>query len=491
MSQFMTAWMNPEQGFSFLSLRFLVFFMVLLALCLRLDHRLQNRVLLGASYFFYAFWGPGYALLLAAVTVFQYFCAGRIYRSQDPRLRKRYLFWSVAGGIGTLAVFKYVNFVVYGVLSLLGGAGVPVTPFWLGVLLPAGLSFYTFQTLSYTIDIYWRRAVPADRFEDFALYVAFFPQLLAGPIERARSFLPQILKSRSVTAQDLREGAFLFFLGAYQKYFIADNLAKHVGPFFESSGPYRGAEVLLMTYAFAFQLYGDFAGYSNMARGLGRCLGFDLMVNFNTPYLSRNPVEFWRRWHISLYSWIRDYVYVPLIYSPGKKDPRSIYTGTFVVMLLGALWHGVGLNYIFWGTFAALQIILYVLWRQRYPASEKFKAGLSGTFIHVFKVLAFFHLSVCMGWLIARTSGPVQFMQMLKALLFRFAWLSSDSIFAGQILFCTWLLILFEAAQYRWRNFWVLQKGPWQLRWAVYSVMAVSLLLLGDRSGRVFIYFQF
>jgi D-alanyl-lipoteichoic acid acyltransferase DltB (MBOAT superfamily) len=478
------------QGISFVSLLFLGFFAAVFFLYRCLKQPAQNLLLLAASYLFYAAWDPRFPPLLMALTVFQYYCGGRIGASEDPAERKFFLRLSLAGGLGVLAYFKYADFFAYRLKLAFHHLGFSANPVFYDIVLPVGLSFYTFQMLSYTLDIYWRRAKPAGRFLDFALFTAFFPQLLAGPIGRAWALLPQITNPRGVTRENLRQGAFLFFWGAFQKTFIADNLARLVVPFFASPGPYNGVTVLLMVYAFAFQLYCDFAGYSNIARGLGKCLGFELGVNFDLPYFSKNPVEFWRRWHISLYSWLRDYVYIPLTFGVEHKNYFVAYRSTLIVMLLGAFWHGLGWNYFLWGLFAAASIVVYTLWSLR--ISKKSTASKADPLpLSLAKMLLHFHFGVCAGWLIARSESLAQMGRMFEALFFRFRFEPGHLSLAASLLFYVALLLMVEAFQ-KWKNnFWVLFSWPAAFRWIVYSLMAFSILLFGEHSGRLFIYYQF
>ena len=473
-------------GIQFISPEFFFFFAAVFFLYRLLSHRNQNFLLLAASYLFYASWGPGYLALLIGVTVFQFYCGQRIAASESAANRKFFLLLSLLGGIGTLVFFKYGNILLGGLTASMGGQ-----PPWFRILLPVGLSFYTFQTLSYTIDIYWRRAEPVKRLSEFALFVSFFPQLLAGPIERVHSFLPQIVNPRTVTPEYFQEGGRLIFLGVYQKIFIADNLSRLVEPYFVSPAPYNGVEVLLMVYAFAFQLYCDFAGYSNIARGLAKCLGFELRVNFDTPYLARDPADFWRRWHMSLYGWLRDYVYVPLTYGVERKSYGVAYRSTLIVMLLGALWHGISWNYILWGVFAAAQIIGYVNYRKLRGGAVSEISGIAGAVVVIVKWTLIFHFGVCLGWLIARTTSLQQFYEMASSLWLHFQPLPSHGGLVIKLIFYVWLIAMIEIFQRRSGEFWFFKSWPAELRWAVYTIMAVSMVLFGQQGGKLFIYFQF
>lgn len=242
---------------------------------------------------------------------------------------------------------------------LLNGIGMHVSPMSLQIILPVGISFYTFQSMSYTIDVFRGRVAPVSSIMDYALYVSFFPQLIAGPIERSTHLLPQILSPRRVSFEKIQIGFYYIACGLFLKIFMADNLARLVDPIFATSDPQTGFCYLLTGYAFAFQIYGDFAGYSWMAKGLGAILGFEIMDNFNLPYFSKNPQEFWRRWHISLFSWLRDYLYIPL--GGNRKGQVKTVRNLFLTMLLGGLWHGAKMTFVAWGFFHAVLLALHHL----------------------------------------------------------------------------------------------------------------------------------
>src|SRR3989338_4479606 len=296
----------------FNSLELAIFFIIVYGLYLFMGHRWQNRTLLVASCVFYGMWDWRFLGLLFVTVLIDYLVGLKIQATEDLKKRKFFLAISVFSNLLILGFFKYFNFFAQNLHGFLANLGVAVPLEPLRIVLPVGISFYVFQSLSYTIDVYRKKLEPAKNFLDFSLFVTYFPQLVAGPIERATHLLPQVLSPRKVTLDGFYEGCYLIFWGLFQKVFVADNLAAIVNPVFAAPPPYNGAKVLLTLYAFAFQIYCDFAGYSNMARGLGKCMGFDIMVNFNIPYFAANPREFWQRWHISLSQWLRDYLYVPL-----------------------------------------------------------------------------------------------------------------------------------------------------------------------------------
>jgi len=343
----------------FNTIEFAVFITIVFSLYFIFNHKWQNRMLLVASYVFYGAWDWRFLSLIWVSTILDYFCGSRIESSQSSRRRKQLLFLSVLGNLSILAFFKYFNFFAGSFSELLTMFGLSVHPRYLNIILPIGISFYTFQTMSYSIDIYRGQLKATHRFFDFALFVAFFPQLVAGPIERAKHLLPQILSPRKITAEKIHEGCYLIFWGLFLKIFISDNLAQIVDPVFVEGQAFSGAAVLIATYAFAFQIFCDFAGYSNIARGLGKCMGFDIMLNFNLPYFATNPSEFWQRWHISLSSWLRDYLYIPL--GGNRKGGLLTVRNLMLTMLLGGLWHGAAWTFIIWGAYHGLLLMLHQL----------------------------------------------------------------------------------------------------------------------------------
>ncbi|HOU36689.1 MAG TPA: MBOAT family O-acyltransferase, partial [Candidatus Omnitrophota bacterium] len=341
----------------FNSFAFLVFFVIVFSLYLALDHKRQNIMLFAASYVFYAWWDWRFLFLLAASTVIDYFCGLKIHGSRDVRERRFFLWCSIAANLGILGFFKYYNFFVSSLQSLLIRCGISIEPPMLHIILPLGISFYTFQTMSYTIDVFRGNIAPTRKFVDFALFVSFFPQLVAGPIERASHLLPQVSAPRTLTLEKFAQGCYLIFWGLFQKMFIADNLAKIVDPVFAARAPYQGGMVLIALYAFAFQIYCDFSGYSNIARGLGKCMGFDIMINFDLPYFSSNPRQFWQRWHISLSRWLKDYLYIPL--GGNRKGGLMTYRNLGLTMLLGGLWHGASWTFVVWGLYHGVLLVIH------------------------------------------------------------------------------------------------------------------------------------
>lgn len=389
----------------FSSMEFAAFIAIFFPLYWCTKGRSQNLLLLAASYFFYACWDWRFCGLLLTSSAIAFFCGRCITVTKNRRSRKAFLAISICSDLGILFFFKYSAFFT----DTLLGSGLPgeARKYFSDIVLPVGISFYTFQSISLIVDVYRNQCTLPDKFTDFLLYVSFFPQLVAGPIERGRQLLPQVLSERQWRWERAQEGAFLFFWGLFQKAVIADNLAPFVDGAFKSVPPYSGAEALLGSYAFAFQIYGDFAGYSNMARGIAKLLGFELMVNFNRPYLAQNPRDFWHRWHISLSEWLRDYVYLPL---GGNRGGRwTVARNLMITMVLGGLWHGAAFTYIAWGAYHGLLLILHRLMPKRATVSTRILP-------RILKTLAFFHLA-CIGWIFFRASSVKQALGMLQSLI--------------------------------------------------------------------------
>jgi len=343
----------------FSTVEFFVFLAAVLAVMtsLRGENARRNLLLL-ASYVFYGWWDWRFCFLILASTLIDYVVGIRLEESRDPARRKRWLVLSLAANLGFLGFFKYTNFFLDTLRPLLDSAGLHVPH--LGIILPVGISFFTFQTMSYSIDVY-RGTLPATRsFRDFALFVAFFPQLVAGPIVRGSEFLPQLRNDKHPLRLDnLRRGTEIFVRGFTKKVLFADTLAFYVDPVFGDPAMYSPWVCWVAVIAYAAQIYYDFSGYSEMAIGVGRMFGFTLPVNFRHPYVATSITEFWRRWHISLSSWLRDYLYVPL--GGNRKGRVFTYRNLVITMVLGGLWHGAAWTFVIWGSLHAVALALHKL----------------------------------------------------------------------------------------------------------------------------------
>ncbi len=386
---------------AFNSLTFVLFCLVVFPLYYFSTLRLQNLLLLIASYVFYGAWDWRFLSLIVLSTLIDFVVGKKLHHSQDDKVRRKYLLLSCIFNLGMLGVFKYFNFFISSAESLIGTlTELPTENLRLNIVLPVGISFYTFQTMSYTIDIYRRKLEPTTDLLNFALFVAYFPQLVAGPIERASHLLPQICSPRTITWTHVREGIWLIILGLFKKIVIADNLAIIANQAFGAEETPNGLICLLAIYAFAYQIYCDFSGYSDIARGLARLMGIDIMKNFNIPYLSTNPSEFWRRWHISLSTWLRDYLYISL--GGNRGTVNKTYRNLMLTMILGGLWHGAAWTFIFWGIYQGLLLVIHRLTcidRQIFQLNHKVLKALW--------MIVWFHF-VCFGWLIFRAESMEQ-----------------------------------------------------------------------------------
>ena len=470
----------------FSSLAFLVFlpaFLAVDALLRRGDVRVRNAWLLLASAFFYAWWDWRYLGLIGFSTLLDYSVGLGIHSATSEQSRRRWLGLSLLGNLGLLATFKYLGFFVASAATALASVGIEAHLPTLKILLPVGISFYTFQTLSYTIDVYRRRLEPTRDLLTFAVFVTFFPQLVAGPIERASALLPQLTKGAAPSRAMIERGLALCVWGLYKKVAVADQLAPLVdGVFKGTTADPSGLDVGLSLYAFALQIYGDFSGYTDMARGVALLLGIELSLNFNLPYFATNPSDLWRRWHISLSLWLREYLYFSLGGSRGGQwlTARNL----LLTMLLGGLWHGAAWNYILWGAFHGG---LLVLWH-RYEAVHG-EVSWSG-WRAVAATLGMFHLTV-LGWLFFRATSAAQIGQLGGLLLTDLSVTAHTGDMAWSLLSVSWFLVLWQLVQWRTGDLEVALKLPWFAKVAFYAYLLLETSrYLGGASAR-FLYFQF
>jgi D-alanyl-lipoteichoic acid acyltransferase DltB (MBOAT superfamily) len=360
--------------------------------------RAQNLLLLVASYIFYGWWDWRFLSLIIASTFLDYFISIQLGKTDISKKRKLLLGVSLVGNLGMLGFFKYYNFFVSSWIEAWSSVGITMETSTLNIILPVGISFYTFQTLSYTIDVYKKEMQPTNSFVDFAAFVTFFPQLVAGPIERASHLLPQFYKNRTFTYQNAVDGLKLMVWGMFKKVVVADNCAFFVNKIFDNPEAYSSGELYIGMVFFAFQIYGDFSGYSDMAIGLSKLFGFDLMVNFKFPYFSRDIAEFWRRWHISLSTWFRDYIYIPLGGSKGTKwfQIRNV----MIIFLVSGFWHGANWTYVVWGLFHALFFLPLLL----FNVNRSHLISKSYGWIDFVKIGVTFFI-VCVGWVFFRADS--------------------------------------------------------------------------------------
>ena len=479
----------------FNSFEFAFFFAVVYTAYLFLNKRLrlQNALLLAASCVFYGAWSWKFLLLLFVSAWIDYYAALRISRCTEAPARKFWLTASMVSNLSILGLFKYFTFFAGNFREVFLWFGFSRTPeFVMNIILPLGISFYTFQSMSYAIDVYRGKLKPVSRYNDFLLFVMFFPQLVAGPIERATHLLPQVLQKRHLSLGKFSEGAYLILWGLFQKTVIADQLAAIVNPVFISGGPYHPGEVLLAIYAFSFQILCDFSGYSNIARGLGKMMGFDIMENFRWPYFAVNPSDFWQRWHISLSSWLKDYLYVPL--GGNRQGTLLTYRNLFLTMLLGGLWHGAAWTFIVWGAYHGILLIGHRLFVQVFkPSLPNWPANdLRMKVWTIVRMLCFYHL-VCLGWLFFRAQSMGQVFEMLAS----FGHLGPDTanlIFLKEAVIAALLivpLLVFQLWQYQKNDLYPFFKWHWLPRGTFYGMLLIGLVVFAAGGANEFIYFQF
>jgi D-alanyl-lipoteichoic acid acyltransferase DltB (MBOAT superfamily) len=334
----------------------LVFFLYWI---LRKKLKAQNLFIAIVSYIFYGWWDWRFLLLILFSTVIDYFVAIAINNFKSQKYKKGFLLVSVIVNLGLLGFFKYCNFFLDNFVNAFSFFGQEISVNRLDIILPVGISFYTFQTLSYTIDVYRKKMKPTNDFISFAAFVSFFPQLVAGPIERATHLLPQFYTKRKFNFETAKDGLMLIVWGLFKKIVIADNAAQYVNDIFQNYSDYSPSTLLLGGFYFAFQIYGDFSGYSDIAIGISKFFGFNLMRNFAYPYFSRDIAEFWRRWHISLSTWFRDYLYIPIGGSRGGTLMKI--RNTFIIFVVSGFWHGANWTFVVWGTLNALYFLPLLL----------------------------------------------------------------------------------------------------------------------------------
>jgi alginate O-acetyltransferase complex protein AlgI len=475
----------------FNSVTFVVFFICVFTLYWLLrTRRWQNPLLLIASYIFYGAWSWKFLALLIFSTLLDY-CWGLLIASKpDPRLKRMFLIASIALNLAILGTFKYLGFFVQETADVLNALGTFTSPRVLEIVLPVGISFYTFQSMAYTIDVY-RGKIPAERnLIDFALYIAFFPQLVAGPIERAGHMLPQFKVERRWNAAALDSGLQLTIWGLFKKVVIADNLSPYVDAVYLQPASYSGSALITATIFFAFQIYCDFSGYSDAARGIARMLGFEVVNNFNHPYISRNPVEFWQRWHISLSQWFQDYLYFPLaMHFMRSGGWGSRYKAHIISMTLIGFWHGANWTFITFGVYWGIVIALYLAAQER---SEGPKSALSNSLS-----LGVMFVLVCIGWVLFRAQSMSDAWYVLTHL---FASEGVLAVLRAQVAHpaILWLLIGgLLIAEWLQRNrpslAAAVNNGTLPaIAWRYALIIAIlSSLALAQQGSQPFIYFQF
>lgn len=485
--------MNP------ISLTFIIFLIGAVVIHYSLPHRFRWMFLLAVSYGFYLAWKPVYGIFLFCTTAIVYGSALAMEGRREA-MRRALLIASLVTNLGILFVFKYFNFFSGNVNSLFELVGWSKALPTLDILLPVGISFYTFQALGYSIDVY-RGTRPAERHLGmFALFVSFFPLILSGPIERSTTLLPQFRTEVKPDYQRMTDGMKLMAWGFFQKLVIADRLAEYVGLVYGApQNPYfTGLPLLTATYFFVFQVYCDFAGYTDIAIGAARLMGYDVMPNFRRPYFARSIGDLWRRWHISLISWFRDYLYIPL--GGNRVAPWRYYLNIVIVFTMSGLWHGSQWTYVIWGAMNGVLIGLSRLTERPrtavrmvvHGALSRISPRFADRSIAFWQWFVTFHL-FCLGAVFFRAQNISDALYILthfpgtnfKTILLTFEWVKFSLLVLLII-----VLNVVHIMQERGSSFDTLRQRPWMLRWALYIVLCVSILLLRSQ-GRQFIYFQY
>jgi len=449
----------------------------------------QNFLIVAASYVFYGWWDWRFLSLIAFSSFVDYFIGLGLLRYHDTRKRKLLLLTSILINLGFLGFFKYYNFFAESFAEAFTLFGQPFTASRLHIILPVGISFYTFQTLSYSIDLYNRKLEPTKDLVAFLAFVSFFPQLVAGPIERAAHLLPQFYTQRTFDYVKAVDGMRQILWGLFKKIVIADNCAIYANKIFDNYGDYSGSTLLLGAVFFAFQIYGDFSGYSDIAIGTSRLFGFDLMRNFNFPYFSRDIAEFWRRWHISLSTWFRDYLYIPLGGSSGRTLMKI--RNTFIIFIVSGFWHGANWTFIAWGLLNVIYFLPLLLKKKnRVNTNIVAQNKMLPTTSEFFQMLSTFMLT-CMAWVFFRARDVSSAFDYIKR-LFTPELLRLPEVYHVSTLLLILLLIAVEWIQREKQHALEFNsvKLPAMLRWSIYYSLLLIIFLFGGQQQE-FIYFQF
>lgn len=478
----------------FNSIEFLFFFPIVVSIYFTIPHRFRWILLLGASYYFYMCWKAEYIILIFISTLIDYYAGIQMGKIEAKAKRKKFLILSLVSNLGILFMFKYFNFFNDSIRDAFNYFNIFYGVSTFNVLLPIGISFYTFQTLSYSIDVYRGIKKPEKHLGIFALYVAFFPQLVAGPIERSTKLLPQFLEKFDFDYQRVMGGIKLMFWGFFKKIVIADRLAIYVNEVYNNPNDYYGMPVILATYFFAIQIYCDFSGYSDIAIGSAKVMGYNLMDNFNRPYSSKSIREFWKRWHISLSSWFKDYLYISL--GGNRVSKWRWYYNLLIVFLISGLWHGANWTFVVWGALHGFYF-LFSIWTKdlREKLSAFFLLDRFCTIQKYFKVFITFHL-VWFSWIFFRANSISDaFLLIQNMFQIDFSRLGISVPLGNYEMAIAFLSILFMEfihiiqKHQGMRNF--LSEKPIWFRWSMYYLIVMGIFIFGQFKAREFIYFQF
>lgn len=459
------------------------FLTLVVAVYWRLDRRRQNWLLLAASYFFYGWWDWHFLLLMMGSTLVDYLVSQRIAASAGPAQRKAWLMLSLVINFGCLGIFKYFNFFADSLARALHLAGVqPALVPFLQVVLPPGISFYTFQEVAYIVDVYFNKLRPADSLVDYALFVSLFPHLIAGPIQRPDHLLPQVQRERTYDPKAFFDGCMLIACGLFRKCVIADRCALIANAGFDGRLGHSFLATTLAAVAFAFQIYGDFSGYSDMARGSAQLMGFHFMVNFRQPYLATSLQEFWRRWHISLSTWLRDYLYIPL--GGNRNGELQTYRNLMATMLLGGLWHGANWTFVIWGAIHGAGLSLQRL----FSSDDRGVKDLQGPRLWL-RRLAVFTL-VCVAWIYFRATTLAGATRML-ADLGTWEWTPDFGVIIAVLGVVIGATLLIDLRMEEYDEEYSFERSPAPRRVVVGLLLLVIMTMFSVSQPNAFLYFQF
>lgn len=451
--------------------------------------KLQNLLIVLASYVFYGWWDWRFLSLILFSSVIDYSIGIWLSKESNQFKRKALLWTSIIVNLGLLGFFKYFNFFLANFVKAFSLFGTEIQANSLNIILPVGISFYTFQTLSYTIDVYKRKLEPTKDFIAFSAFVSFFPQLVAGPIERASHLLPQFYKARKFDYSKAVNGMRQILWGLFKKIVIADNCAEYANMIFNNSTDHSGSTLVLGAIFFTFQIYGDFSGYSDIAIGTSRLFGFDLMQNFNFPYFSRDIAEFWRRWHISLSTWFRDYLYIPLGGSRGGMLMKV--RNTFIIFIVSGFWHGANWTFIVWGALNAIYFLPLLLTDNNRNNLETIAKGHFFPSIREFSYMTLTFSLTVFTWIFFRASSMSHALQYIRA-IFDYSLFSKPTIFPTPVLILVSLFVIVEWI-FRDKQFGLELEGIVTnrvARWVCYLVLTFTIAAFFGK-GNSFIYFQF
>jgi D-alanyl-lipoteichoic acid acyltransferase DltB (MBOAT superfamily) len=474
----------------FNSIAFLIFLPIVFSLywfALKKNLKLQNILLIIASYIFYGWWDWRFLILLVASSCTDFFLGLAIGKQEDAKKRKRLLILSLIINLGILGFFKYFNFFVDSFISSFASLGVHLDSRTLNIILPVGISFYTFQSLSYTIDIYRRQLEARKNLLNYLAFVSFFPQLVAGPIERARNLLPQFEKARVFTYENGADGLKLMLWGFFKKVVVADNCGVWANSIFNNSENISGPTLLLGAVFFTFQIYGDFSGYSDIARGLAKLFGFELMKNFNLPYFSRSMREFWQRWHISLSTWFKDYVYIPLGGSRCSKLRQIL--NTLITFTLSGFWHGANWTFIIWGFLNGLFMIPGIIFNRPVAKDLPSPGKILPSIKDSIAMIVTFFLAV-IAWIFFRSQDLSQAFSIIGK-MFSAEPLKTNYL-RPEVLLAIAMLLIIEWLQREKDHPLKIDSKHIAVRWLIYLFVLLAILYLGNYTSPLqFIYFQF